>query len=279
MDELSELQQWVDRETVSEGHLSKELVQRFQATLELDAFDENALPLGIHWCVGLDSVKTSALGSDGHPPKGGFLPPVPYPRRMWASGALEIMAPLRAGQALQRRSRIVSVAPKSGKSGNLCFVVVEHALAADGLPAIRETQTIVYREAGAVGTVPELPPDGSVEDTTGGRTLLPTAALLFRYSALTFNSHRIHYDLPYARGEEGYPGLVVHGPLQATLLADHAAQRLGRPLTQFSFRGQGPAFAGISLRLRVLPGADAASDGLALVSEQFGKTCITAEAA
>lgn len=282
MNDLGTLARWVGRETKSRGRLTAELVDRFQATLELTAFDADALPVGIHWCVGLEAAATSELGPDGHPPRGGFLPPVPYPRRMWASGKLDYLRPLRTGEILERRSRIAAVEPKSGRSGRLCFVTVSHEVAADGEVAIRETQNIVFREATPGGGGAEIAPrDAGAAETPppGSREARPSEAMLFRYSALTFNAHRIHYDLPYARAEEGYPGLVVHGPLQATLLADHAARELGRPLGRFTFRGQGPAFAGVPLTLRAEPGEDAPRGSLRLRSEQSGRTCMTAEAA
>jgi len=268
MSELDGLKAWVGRETTSSGLLADELADRFLATLDLER-DMTELPLGIHWCVGLESAATGKLGPDGHPPKGDFLPPVPYPRRMWAGGAMQIFGPLLRGQTVERRSRIAAVEPKSGKSGNLCFVTVQHGILADGKLVIEERQDIVYREAGPAGaSLPILPADEA-------RSLTPTPPLLFRYSAMTFNAHRIHYDLSYAQREENYPGLVIHGPLQATLLADHAARQLSRPLRRFSFRGQAPAFDTAALTLRVQP----EGDGAKVWSEQYGKPCMIAEAA
>lgn len=263
-------QDWIGRECVTTGYLTPELVERFAATLELPLGD--ALPLGIHWCVGLDSIATGALGADGHPPKGNFLPPITYPRRMWASGEVEVLAPLRVGQVLERLSRIENIVEKSGASGGLCFVTLRHSIRADGRPVIEERQDIVYREpSGAFADLPADAPGPLPEDA---QRLLPSSVLLFRYSALTFNAHRIHYDLPYARNEENYPSLVVHGPLQATLLAAHAEQKLGRPLRRFAFRGRAPAFAGATLDLR----ARSEGEGLSVWSEQFSQTCMTGEA-
>ncbi|WP_417210508.1 FAS1-like dehydratase domain-containing protein [Antarctobacter sp.] len=274
-DGLDTFDDWVGRAQQSQGILTEELVDRFCATLEIADNNSGHLPLGIHWCVGLDSPATSALGSDGHPPKGGFLPPVPFPRRMWASGQMTVLSPLRRNQTLTRQSRITAVTPKQGKSGNLCFVTVRHTILADDRPAIDEEQHIVYRDA-ANGDAPDpLPAEDPAPLSAGVRRLWPTETLLFRYSALTFNSHRIHYDQSYARDAESYPALVVHGPLQATLLADRAYQALGRPLTRFAFAGRAPAFVGAALDL----GVEAVGPPLGLASRQFGKICMTAEAA
>lgn len=263
---------WIGREAHSEGLLTAELVARFCATLGIAPAADGALPLGIHWCLGLESIATGDLGPDGHPPKGGLLPPVPLPRRMWAGGALTIRAPLHQSQVVRRQSRIAAVTEKTGSSGNLCFVTVTHEISADGRPAISERQDIVYREAAPVTAQPPALTGDPGPLPAGAERLMPGPALLFRYSALTFNAHRIHYDLPYAQGVEGYAGLVVHGPLQATLLAGRAHAALGRPLQSFSFRGQAPAFAGGDLTLvHREEGA-----GLALESRQFSKPSMTA---
>ncbi len=271
-------QAYIGRSQTREAVLDAAIIARFNATLGLSCFD-GALPLGIHWCIGVDAVATGILGPDGHPPKGDFLPPVALPRRMWAGGALDILRPLYAGQTLRRISTVSDIREKSGRSGSLVFVTVDHEIEADGVLAIRERQDIVYRPADT-GPAPmalaESPAMGEGPDW-----VMPDARLLFRYSALTFNSHRIHYDLPYAKGVENYPALVVHGPLQATLLADAAARRLGRPLTAFSFRGLAPAYADIALELRAIvpePSEPAAEGTLVLESQQFSKACMRAEA-
>jgi len=268
-----DLDSWIGREQHRSGILHPELAEAFAATLDLPPQD--GVPLGLHWCLGLDNVPTAQLGPDGHPPRGDFLPPVALPRRMWASGTLDIHAPLLLGQRIDRHSRIAAIQEKTGGSGTLCFVTVEHRVTADGRLAITERQDIVYRAAGTPGDPGALPEDAPTALPPRSRRLMPTPPLLFRYSALTFNAHRIHYDLPYAREVEGYPGLVVHGPLQATLLAAHAAAELGRPLTRFAFRGRVPAFAGLSLTLRA---EEDGKGGLSLRSEQGGTACMTAEA-
>lgn len=240
---------WIGRETVQQDHFTSALLARFRATLDSDEGDDMA-PQGLHWCLCTPDAATAALGPDGHPHKGGFLPPVPLPRRMWASSKLVFHAPIRAGATVVRTSRIADIARKQGGSGALVFVTVAHETKADTVLAVSEAQSIVYREPAAapIPAPAEGAPVPDLSDWHWHRSLVPNPALLFRYSALTFNSHRIHYDRPYAEAEEGYPGLVVHGPLNASLLLDLAARELGHNrLTRFAFRGQAPAFAGEAL--------------------------------
>jgi 3-methylfumaryl-CoA hydratase len=205
------------------------------------------LPLLHHWLYFWDVKPPAGLGLDGHPAKGGFLPPVPLPRRMWAGGRLTFARPLPLGARATRKSTIVSVNEKTGRSGTLVFVTVEHAIDAGEGVAIREEQDLVYREP-AAAAVP-LPVAAPPPNALWRSEVNPDPVLLFRYSALTMNGHRIHYDRPYATGEEGYPGLVVHGPLQATLLIGLAARHLAAPIASFDFRGQKPAFAGAPLHV------------------------------
>jgi len=234
---------------VREDVLTPALAARFAATLDREKFDAEA-PQAIHWCLCTPEASTADLGPDGHPAGGGgFLPPSPLPRRMWASSAMEFFTPIAVGRVVKRTSHVLDVTEKSGGSGKLLFVNVQHDVEADGTLALREKQTIVYREAVAVSQpVPEPAPAPEPSPNRGDgwdwqRPIAPSAPLLFRYSALTFNSHRIHYDLPYARNEEGYPGLVVHGPLMATLLLDLCDRELGsNRLSTFAFRGKAPAF-------------------------------------
>ncbi len=251
---MSDWSAWVGREAVQEDVLTPALLQRFRATIDNDGTNHVA-PQGIHWCVCLPDAATSTLGKDGHPRRDGtpasFMPPVRLPRRMWASSEVDFHAPLTADTKIVRRSTITSVTEKQGGSGHLVFVQVNHTTHADGVLAVDETQTIVYREAPATPSPPPAPGPGfDPEEWELHREILPSETLLFRYSALTFNSHRIHYDQPYATAEEGYPGLVVHGPLTATLLLDLAARELGEtPLARFSFRALSPAFAGDIIHL------------------------------
>jgi 3-methylfumaryl-CoA hydratase len=225
-----------------------------------------ALPLLHHWLYFWDVKPPEGLGPDGHPARGGFLPPVQLPRRMWAGGRLKFLQPLRLGERVTRTSTILKVEAKSGRSGDLVFVTVEHRLAgADGLAVIEE-QDIVYREAAAPGSIAAPAADGPAPAAPWRAEVVPDSVLLFRYSALTMNGHRIHYDRPYAMAEEAYPGLVVHGPLQATLLVDLAVRNLAQPVTGFDFRGQSPAFDGTRLHVCGAP----TEAGASLWTEQAG---------
>ncbi len=247
---MSEWADWIGRSERRSDVITPGLVARFCATLDRPMAD--GIPQGLHWCLGLPDAPTAELGDDGHPTKGGFLPPIPLPRRMWASSNISFEVPLRMDDAITRVSTIASIEEKSGKSGDLVFVGVDHETSVAGRVAIRERQNIVYRQPAAKAA--STPPVQTGLPDLGGwdwqRQIIPSETMLFRYSALTFNSHRIHYDRPYAVNEEGYTGLVVHGPLMATLLLDLAASALGgNRLSRFSFRGQAPAFVNGSLHL------------------------------
>ena len=204
-------------------------------------FAAGELPPLWHWVYFTPSARRSALGPDGHPARGGFLPPVALPNRMWAGGRLAFHQPLRLGEAVERRSRIVRCDRKHGRSGELVFVTVRHAVSGERGLALEEEHDIVYRQPAPKGG--PLAGEAVAAAAEFRRTVRPDPVLLFRYSALTFNGHRIHYDHPYVTGEEGYPGLVVHGPLTATLLLDafraaHPDQRVER----FAFRAVGPLY-------------------------------------
>lgn len=246
---------WIGRSESREDSLSTGLLARFNGTLDRPVGDDMA-PQGLHWCLCLPDAPTSSLGPDGHPIRDdrptSFLPPIPLPRRMWASSAVEFLGPIQAGDSIRRVSTVEKIIEKTGSSGSLVFVDVVHEMQANGRIVVQERQTIVYRDASTAPATPrtadcdKLPLSG----WDWHRAITPREPLLFRYSALTFNSHRIHYDLPYAQDEEGYRGLVVHGPLTASLLLDLAARHLGpNRLTRFAFRGQSPAFAGEPLYL------------------------------
>lgn len=249
------LADYVGRIREAEDWVRPEMLARLAATLGVPT--PESLPLTWHWCLFQDWVPPADLGPDGHPRRGGFLPPVhDLPRRMWAGGEVEALAPLRPGDHVAQRSRIASVTEKQGGTGRLVFVELDHEIAGPTGPAIRERQTIVYRGAEGAAVREALPappmPGGGVE-----AALTPDPVLLFRYSALTGNGHRIHYDADYVRDEEGYPGLVVHGPLQATLLAALAERaNPGRPITRLRFSGARPAFAGAPLRAQGWAGGD-----------------------
>ena len=249
---------WIGREETRRDRVNPGHLARWLATFDRDSPGDGAVPQGFHWCLCLPDAATGSLGPDGHPLRddspASFLPPLPQPRRMWASSKVEFLAPLRAEQAIERRSRVKAITEKSGSSGSLVFVEIAHEMVADGTLAVREVQTLVYRDPPPPGSPSSPPPlgDGRFDpvawDTV--REVVPGEALLFRYSALTFNSHRIHYDLPYATEQEGYRGLVVHGPLTASLLLDLARRELGdNALAKFAFRGVSPAICGEMLNL------------------------------
>ena len=249
---------WIGREERRHDRVDAGLTARWCATLNRDPCADGSVPQGLHWCLCPPDAPTAQLGPDGHPFRDegpdSFLPPVPLPRRMWASSKVEFLNPLRVGQAIERVSRVLTVTEKHGGSGALVFVEVAHETSADGTLAVREVQSLVYREPTPAGAPPApLPLGEALFDPAGWdthRAVTPTEPLLFRYSALTFNSHRIHYDLPYATREEGYRGLVVHGPLTATLLLQLAARHLGdNQLKTFDFRGISPAICGELLHL------------------------------
>ena len=243
---------------------------------EADVAPGGVLPPLWHWMLFQDWVSASGLGTDGHPKRGGFLPPVhDLPRRMWAGGRVKFIAPLHAGAAITRESTILSVEEKSGGSGRLVFVTVKHVVSGPAGPAIEEEHDIVYRgtEGAAVKAAEPAPapPAGAFIGT-----VQPNPVLLFRYSALTANGHRIHYDLDYVTREEGYPGLVVHGPLQATWMADIVRQyRPGARIATFSYRGRRPAFHQNPLTLE---GWEAGGKLRLETRDHAGAICMSAEA-
>lgn len=219
-------------------------------------------PLG-HWLYFLPDARQSAIGSDGHPRRddAGLLPPVPLPRRMWAGGRVEFLAPIRVGAALTRVTTITAIRARHGASGDLLFVTLQHDIAADGTPAIREAQDLVYRAPADAAATPAVAATIPVapEPADAVRRMSPDPVLLFRYSALTFNAHRIHYDRDYARDVEGYAGLVVQGPLIATLLMDHGLQSMpGIAPRHFHFRAEAPLIDGAPVDLCLLRQADGA---------------------
>ena len=238
---------WVGRsETVSDSVTATPYAE-LAALLDRPAFrpaEGTVLPPLWHWLYFLPLHRHSSLGSDGHPRRGGFLPPVPLPRRMWAASQIEFHLPLHVGDRLTRVSTIESVSEKSGRSGALVFVRVRHEVRRDQDLALTEWHDIVYRETAQRGgktTAASVAPFENLWQ----REWRPDPVLLFRYSALTMNGHRIHYDHPYATQVEGYPGLVVHGPLIATLLLDLLRQHQPEAQVQrFEFRALRPMFSG-----------------------------------
>jgi 3-methylfumaryl-CoA hydratase len=226
-----------------------------------------SLPPLWHWFTLVDHPAQSEIGADGHPMAGPLLPPIPRRRRMFAGGRLRLDAPIPLGAQLSSRSTVAAVSVKSGRSGEQAFVTIRHELAADGATVGVEEQDIVYRcaEEGAVPGQRPLPSTGFPEPAGDWRAeLAADPSLLFRFSALTCNAHRIHYDLPYATGVEGYPGLVVHGPLLALLALElprmHAPERVVRG---FDYRLVRPAFAPVQLVSAGGPDGEAAEVAVA----------------
>ncbi|KQW72413.1 MaoC family dehydratase N-terminal domain-containing protein [Ensifer sp. Root127] len=250
----AELRTWLGRSIEAEDVMTSRLITGFRATLShhVAATAPEETPLGLHWCLAPEMAEAQELGPDGHPAKGVFLPPIPLPRRMWAASELTFHGPIAPEERIRRRSTITKVEEKQGRSGRLIFVTVHHELSTGAMLVVEEDQTIVYREATAqsVSTTPEtLAPSRAPHE----RSVEVDPVLLFRYSALTFNGHRIHYDGNYATEVEHYPGLVIHGPLQATLLLNFAAKIGARPPRQFAFRGIHPAVGPQALKLRGTP--------------------------
>ncbi len=266
---------WIGRETRAKDRLDEGLADRWLATFDLARPHPPIMPQGIHFALCTPEAPTAKLGEDGHPARDdsadSFLPPFPMPRRMWASSKIAFHAPIAIGAVIERTSKVASVSEKEGGSGRLAFVDVEHVTKANGTIAVIETQTLVYREAAAPDAPlsPPAPGEGVFDPTAwdAHRQLTPDARLLFRYSALTFNTHRIHYDAPYAEQVERYRGLVVHGPLTASLLLQLAAAELGdNRLRSFAFRGLSPAIAGEPLHL-VMRKAEAGYELAAFASD------------
>ncbi|MDR5652132.1 FAS1-like dehydratase domain-containing protein [Ruixingdingia sedimenti] len=257
--DIDHLRGWIGREDSAAETVTPELVHRFNATLDRqgDTAPGAVAPLLIHFCLGQPAAPTAGLGEDGHPARGGFLPPVPLPRRMWAGGGFTFHDDIRVGERVTRRSRILDVTVKEGRSGVLCFVTVEHRVDSDGRAVLTERQDIVYRAAETGGAKAPATPPAAAPAGAQSRRITASAPLLFRYSALTFNGHRIHYDTPYAREVEGYPGLIIHGPLQATLLAHLAADTRGARPARFSFRSLSPIFDTADFTINAEPDGDA----------------------
>lgn len=264
---LAHLQTWQGKSEVLDDLITPAPMRALSATLDRDdplPQQGTELPPLWHWLFFLPHHRQSEIGPDGHAKRGGFLPPVPLPRRMWAGGRLHWHAPLRVGDVVKRTSTIESVTHKSGRTGDLLFVLVKHALHnAQGL-CLTEEHDIVYRPAAQPGdSVPA--PVAADPHASWQRDITPDDVLLFRYSALTFNGHRIHYDRKYVTEVEGYPGLIVHGPLIATLLVDLVRRHTTRAIRRFEFKALRPTFECADQRiLRVCGEPDASGNTVRL---------------
>lgn len=242
--DIEHLRTWVGRQRSIEQVLDPFPARAIAGLLDHETGPDSGdpLPLPWHWLYFLATPRRSAIGSDGHPARGGFLPPVPLPRRMWAAGSIRRFADLIIGEPATKNSVVRSIDAKTGRTGTLVFVTVAHELNQRGRVCIEETQNLVYRGA-AVAGAPLPPGEPPADEAQWAQELMPDAQLLFRYSALTYNGHRIHYDAEYARSVEFYPGLVVHGPLLATVLLDvFSRHNPGAHIAGFDFRAVRPAF-------------------------------------
>ena len=252
---------WIGRTESRADVITAWPIAALNATLDYEAAEPaagDAVPPGWHWLYFLESKRAGELGHDGHPRRGGFLPPVALPRRMWAGGRIEFRQPLRIGDRVRRDSTLLSVEHKQGRSGDLVFVTVRHEVSANGTVAISEEHDIVYREAAKPGDQPVAGKPAPAR-AAWQRALTADPVLLFRYSALIFNGHRIHYDLDYARQEEHYPGLIVHGPLQTTLLLDLCRHHASRPVRRLEYRALHPLFHTERFTVNGNPAADGSS--------------------
>ncbi|WP_431854444.1 FAS1-like dehydratase domain-containing protein [Azospirillum sp.] len=277
MTDADALRSWIGRTERRRDTLSPWPLAGLAATLDREDGHPrlgDPLPPGAHWLYFLEAAPMSRLGPDGHPQRGGFLPPVALPRRMWAGGRLSFLAPLRAGDDAERVSEVADITVRTGRTGELVFVMVRHTISGPHGVALVEEHDIVYRDHLPPGAAP--PPQPAPADAAWSETVHPSPTLLFRYSALTFNGHRIHYDRRYAMEEEGYPGLVVHGPLMATLLLDFAGRlRPGRTPARFAYRVLAPVFDTAPFTLNARPDGD----GLALwVAGPAGELALWADA-
>ncbi len=228
--DVNDYQAWIGRTDVSTDVATAEPLRAWLATLDYEnlSVKEGApLPLLAHLIFNKPLARLSDIGPDGHQQRGEFLPPVALPRRMWAGSRFEFRAPLRVGDRLSRRSEVISIQPKTGASGALVFVVVRHTITSASGGEVAEDQTLVFRAAPSAGAPVRAAPGPAAQAPADfSRRVTPSEVMLFRYSALTFNGHRIHYDAPYAKEVEGYSGLIVHGPLLATLMIDLVAREL-----------------------------------------------------
>ena len=274
--DIDHLRKWIGRTETAVDTVSARLVAGYLAVLNdhAPAREEGAVaPLAIHWCLGPVIRPMSQLGLDGHPERGGLLPPVPLPNRMWAGGRIDLHKRFHVGDVVARQSTVRDVVLKSGRSGALCFVTVDHAFTGMQGLILTERHDIVYRAARVPGAPAAMVPQAPV--ARWSYSVMADPVLLFRYSALTFNGHRIHYDRDHAIRSEGYAGLVVHGPLQATMMLEYAAQLRGAAPVRFDYRGISPLIDGATFSVN----ANETAEGLQLwTAAADGRLCMEAQA-
>lgn len=271
---------WIGRQEVVEALVTAYQADALAATLDRDDppyREGDAIPPGWHQFYIREVVRLRDTAEDGHPKRGGFLPPIDLPRRMWAGTGSTFHRPIHVGERIRKVSTIDSVTPKTGKTGQLVFLRLRHEISGESGIATAEVQDVVYREAAKPGMAPpEAPP--APGKAVWRRAIHPSAVLLFRFSALTMNSHRIHYDRTYATGVEKYPGLLVHGPLTLTLLMDlFRREKPDAALKTFSVRAVSPLYDTHDFTVEGAPGADGASASLWALNHE-GRLAMTAEA-
>ena len=243
--DIDHLRKWIGKIDNVTDYVTPIVEQRYRATLNMDIGnpkDGDPVTSGLHWMLGWNLVKNNELGVDSHPALGEFLPPVPLPRRMWAGSEIKVLKPIRVGDKVIKQSTVADIQVKEGRTGLLCFVTAEYNFLVNDEVTINEKHNIVYRDisksGGGSGYSKDIPEKADLSEKI---FMHPT--ILFRYSAIGFVGHRIHYDHPYTVNEENYPGLIVHGPLQATYLLRAAEKLMGKPVKSFTHKVMAPVFA------------------------------------
>ena len=271
--DIDHLRKWIGKIDNVTDYVTPIVEQRYRATLNMDIGnpkDGDPVTSGLHWMLGWNLVKNDELGVDSHPALGEFLPPVPLPRRMWAGSEIKVLKPIRVGDKVVKQSTVADIQVKEGRTGLLCFVTAEYNFLVNNEVTINEKHNIVYRDisksGGGSGYSKEIPEKADLSEKI---FMHPT--ILFRYSAIGFVGHRIHYDHPYTVNEENYPGLIVHGPLQATYLLRAAEKLMGKQVKSFTHKVMAPVFA----NSEYMVGVDKMDDGSVScwgATKEFGVT-------
>ena len=271
--DIDHLRKWIGKIDNVTDYVTPIVEQRYRATLNMDIGnpkDGEPVTSGLHWMLGWNLVKNDELGVDSHPALGEFLPPVPLPRRMWAGSEIKVLKPIRVGDKVVKQSTVADIQVKEGRTGLLCFVTAEYNFLVNDEVTINEKHNIVYRDisksGGGSGYSKEIPERADLNEKI---FMHPT--ILFRYSAIGFVGHRIHYDHPYTVNEENYPGLIVHGPLQATYLLRAAEKLMGKQVKSFTHKVMAPVFA----NSEYMVGVDKMDDGSVScwgATKEFGVT-------
>jgi 3-methylfumaryl-CoA hydratase len=263
----------IGRTREQQDEITRPALVRIAALLDRDADFPTGSPIPPHWYAMFfpDIVPQSQIGEDGHPRRGDFLPPVALPRRMFAGRRMQFLAPLRVGDTAIKKSEIAAITPKRGRSGQMVFVTIRHTISVAGAAVLTDEQDVVYREVATPGARPPEPTPPPADPAWSER-VTPTTPLLFRYSAITFNAHRIHYDADYVRGAEGYPGLVVNGGLTLLLLLEAAIRNLGRTPRGVAVRNIRPLYCDNPITL-------AGRDAAAWAADSTGALAVSAELA